>query len=288
MKYVLAAKDRGVSVVFITHNPHHAYLVGDRFYLLNRGKLLNAFERKGKVQLVDSTQMFEKMRKNLGNKRKEISAQNLKDIVKTYASFEETETSKIFKNTDFGYRQLTVERPLRLVFKIDQESIENALLNKAVLKLSEEERNKLSSALMKLDADYESRPNFLNALELEAGNHGFKLPAPLAKALLGEFSFRSDEAEVCLDAKGKIEPDSDARDTENVPLDEDVAQYFAREVEPFAPDAWIDQTKEKIGYEIPFTRHFYKYVPPRHLAEIDTELNKLVSEIQQLLAEIEK
>lgn len=245
-------------------------------------------ERKGKVQLVDSTQMFEKMRKNLGNKRKEISAQNLKDIVKTYASFEETETSKIFKNTDFGYRQLTVERPLRLAFKIDQESIENALLNKAVLKLSEEERNKLSSALMKLDADYESRPNFLNALELEAGNHGFKLPAPLAKALLGEFSFRSDEAEVCLDAKGKIEPDSDARDTENVPLDEDVAQYFAREVEPFAPDAWIDQTKEKIGYEIPFTRHFYKYVPPRHLAEIDTELNKLVSEIQQLLAEIEK
>ena len=247
-----------------------------------------AKERKGKVQLVDSTQMFEKMRKNLGNKRKEISVQNLKDIVKAYAAFEETEISKTFKNTDFGYRQITVERPLKLAFKIDEESIENAMLNKAVLKLSEEESNKLVSALRKLDAEYDSRPDFLNALDSEAGNQGLKLSAPLAKALVGEFSFRSDEAEVCLDAKGKIEPDSDARDTENVPLDEDVAKYFAREVEPFAPDAWIDHTKEKIGYEIPFTRQFYKYVPPRHLAEIDTELNKLVTEIQQLLAEIEK
>jgi len=245
-------------------------------------------ERKGKVQLVDSTQMFEKMRKNLGNKRKEISAQNLKDIVKTYAAFEDTSTSKIFKNTDFGYRQITVERPLRLAFKIDENSIENAMLNKAVLKLSEEERSKLSSALKKLDAEYDSRPEFLNALETEAGNQGMKISATLAKALVGEFSYRSDEAEVCVDAKGKIEPDGDSRDTENVPLDEDVAQYFAGEVEPFAPDAWIDHTKEKIGYEIPFTRHFYKYIPPRPLAEIDNELNILVAEIQTLLREIEK
>jgi HK97 family phage prohead protease len=97
-------------------------------------------ERKGKVQLVNATQMFEKMRKNLGNKRKEISSQNLKDIVHAYAAFEETETCKIFKNTDFGYRQITVERPLKLAFKIDDQSIEDALLTKAVLKLSEDER----------------------------------------------------------------------------------------------------------------------------------------------------
>lgn len=245
-------------------------------------------ERKGKVQLVDSTQMFEKMRKNLGNKRKEISPQNLKDIVKTYAAFEETDTSKVFQNTDFGYRQITVERPLRLAFKVDEESIENAMLNKAVLKLSEDERNKLNSALKKLNSEYPSRTDFLNGLESEAGNQNLKLPAPLTKTLVSEFGFRSDEAEVCLDAKGKIEPDTDSRDTENVALHEDVAEYFAREVEPFAPDSWIDKTKEKIGYEIPFTRHFYKYIPPRDLAEIDTELSKLVAEIQHLLAEIEK
>jgi type I restriction enzyme M protein len=247
-----------------------------------------AIERKGKVQLVDSTKMYEKMRKNLGSKRKEVSAQNLKDIVKTYASFEESETSKIFKNADFGYRQITVERPLRLAFQIDAEAIENAMINKAVLKLSEDERNKLTAALTKLDSEYASRTHFLNTLASEAANQGLKLSAPLAKVLVGEFSFRSDEAEICLDAKGKIEPDSDARDTENVPLEEDFAEYFAREVVPFAPDAWIDGTKEKIGYEIPFTRHFYKYVPPRDLQEIDSELNVLVSEIQILLSEIEK
>ena len=247
-----------------------------------------AKERKGKVQLVDSTQMFEKMRKNLGNKRKEISTQNLKDIVKTYAAFEETETSKIFKNTDFGYRQITVERPLKLAFKIDDVSIETAILNKAALKLSEEERNQLGAVLMKLKQEFRSRTDFLEALASEASNQGLKLPSPLAKALVAEFGFRADEAEVCVDAKGKVEPDTDARDTENVPLEEDVEQYFAREVEPFATDAWVDPAKEKIGYEIPFTRHFYKYVPPRNLSEIDSELNILVADIQSLLREIEK
>jgi type I restriction enzyme M protein len=245
-------------------------------------------ERKGKVQLVDATQMFEKMRKNLGSKRKEISHQNLKDIVRTFAAFEETETSKIFKYTDFGYRQITVERPLRLAFQIDAETIENALINKAVLKLSEEERNKLTAALTKLDSQYASRTDFLNALATGAANQDLKLSATLAKVLVGEFSFRSNDAKVCLDAKGKIEPDPEVRDTENVPLDEEVAEYFEREVQPFAQDAWINPTKEKIGYEIPFTRHFYKYVPPRNLAEIDEELNLLIAEIQALLMEIEK
>jgi type I restriction enzyme M protein len=245
-------------------------------------------ERKGKVQLVDSTQMFEKMRKNLGKKRKEISPQNLKDIVKNYAAFEETETSKIFENKDFGYRQITVERPLKLAFKIDEESIETAMINKVVLKLSEVERNNLMLALNNLGAEFDSRAAFLKTLSFETERQGLKLSPQLSKALVGEFGYRSDDAEVCLDAKGKIEPDSDARDTENVPLDENVAEYFAREVRPFDSDAWIDQTKEKIGYEIPFTRHFYKYVAPRKLSEIDAELNALVAEIQVLLRGIEK
>lgn len=245
-------------------------------------------ERKGKVQLLDATQMFEKMRKNLGSKRKEISHQNLKVIVRTYAAFEETETSKIFKNTDFGYRQITVERPLRLAFKIDQQLIEDALLAKPVLKMSEDERTKLSSALNQMHNEFTSRAEFLTALTEAAKKQGLSLAAPALKALVGIFGTRSDDAELCFDSKGKIEPDSDARDTENVPLSEDVEAYFEREVKQFAPDAWIDQTKEKIGYEIPFTRHFYKYVPPRVLAEIDAELDTLVSEIQLLLREIEK
>jgi type I restriction enzyme M protein len=247
-----------------------------------------AKQRKGQVQLVDATQLFEKMRKNLGSKRKEISPENLKDIVKTYAAFEESETSKIFKNSDFGYRQITVERPLRLAFKIADETIESALLSKAVLKLGEDDRNKLGAALTRLKSEFTSRTAFIKSLSYEADNQGLKLPAQLTKSLVGEFGFRSNESELNLDAKGKIEPDPEARDTENIPLNQEVAEYFVREVEPFVPDAWIDPAKEKIGYEIPFTRHFYKYVPPRDLGEINEELNTLIAEIQQLLAEIEK
>jgi type I restriction enzyme M protein len=247
-----------------------------------------AKERKGKVQLVDASQMFEKMRKNLGSKRKEISPQNLKEIVKTYAAFDETKTSKIFKNTDFGYRQITIERPLKLVFKVDEETIENAMLNKAILKLSEDERIRLTLALRNTGAEFKSRTAFVEALASSTKEAGLKLGAPIIKALVGEFGLKSDDGEVCLDAKGRFEADAEARDSENVPLHEDVSAYFAREVEPFAPGAWIDPSKEKIGYEIPFTRHFYSYIPPRDLAEIDNELNKLVSEIQVLLKEIEK
>ncbi len=245
-------------------------------------------ERKGKVQLVDATEMFEKMRKNLGSKRKEISPQNLKDIVRAYVGFEETQISKIFKNTDFGYRQVTVERPLKLAFKIDRQLIEDALLTKAALKLSVEERTQLSNALNQMQTHFKSRAEFSKSLTEASKNHGLKLPATALKALIGVFGTQSEEAEICLDSKGNIEPDSNARDTENVPLEEAVDDYFAREVRPFATDAWIDPSKEKVGFEIPFTRHFYKYVPPRDLAEIDAELDTLVSEIQLLLREIEK
>jgi type I restriction enzyme M protein len=247
-----------------------------------------AKERKGKVQLVDASQMFEKMRKNLGNKRKEISPHNLSDIVKAYVAFEETESSRIFKNSDFGYRQITVERPLRLAFKINEETIENLTLNKAILKMNEDDRTRLSAALMSLQSEFTSMTNFVKAISSASEKHGLKLSVQLVKALVGVFGFQSDEAEICLDAKGKIEPDTEARDTENVPLDEDVDSYFAREVAPFASDAWIESAKEKIGYEIPFTRHFYEYTPPRNLEEIDSELNSLVSEIQVLLRAIEK
>ena len=244
--------------------------------------------RKGKVQLVDATQMFEKMRKNLGKKRKEISSQNLKDIARTYAAFEETETSKIFKNTDFGYRQITVERPLKLTFKIDEQLIEDALLAKPILKLPEDDRTKLSRLLDQMQNSFTSRSAFTTAITEASKSEGLNLSAPALKALVGVFGTRSDAAEVCLDSKERIEPDSDARDTENVPLCEEVGSYFEREVKPFAPEAWIDQSKERIGYEIPFTRYFFKYAPPRPLVEIDAQLNTLVIEIQNLLAEIEK
>jgi len=246
-------------------------------------------ERKGKVQLIDGTQFFEKMRKNLGNKRKEISELNLEDIVKAYANFEESDISKIFNTTDFGYRQITVERPLRLRFMVTDDTVDAAMLAKPIVKLEPELRESLEAILRSVVVHkVNNRKHFIEWLNDLLDGANIKLSAPALKALVNEFAERAEDGEVCTDAKGKPEADSELRDTENVPLSEDVESYFEREVRPYAPDAWIDGGKEKIGYEIPFTRHFYKYVPPRPLEEIDAELNILVAEIQTLLSEIEK
>jgi type I restriction enzyme M protein len=246
-------------------------------------------DRKGKVQLVDGTQQFDKMRKNLGSKRKELSETNIEEIVKSYAAFESTEMSKIFNNTDFGYRQVTVERPLKLLMNVTPDAIDELMLSKPILKLSQTEQEAIHRFVTRINGlNVGSQEKFIAILKHESEKDGISLSATVLKALLAAFGERNENAEVCTDGKGKIEADSDLRDSENVPLSEDVDSFFEREVLPYAPDAWIDASKEKVGYEIPFTRHFYKYVPPRPLEEIDAELNVLVAEIQTLLSEIEK
>ena len=177
--------------------------------------------RKGKVQLIDASGMWQKMRKSLGSKRKELSPAHIEDITKLFGDFRAVSRpgddgrpvpiSRVFKNTDFGYRTITVERPQR-------------------------------------DA----------AGKIVLGSKGA--------------------------GKGKPVPDSDLRDTENVPLSEDVTAYFQREVLPHAPDAWIDHDKTKVGYEIPFNRHFYVFKPPRPLAEIDAELKGVTDRILTMIA----
>lgn len=206
-------------------------------------------ERAGKVQLIDASSFWRKMRKSLGSKRKEMSETQIADVTRLFGSFIEADLatvldvdgkevareivlasdqapaapeggkiklaplSRIFNNKSFGYRTITVERPLRD----------------------------------------------------EAGN--------VVLSQRGK-------------AKGKPQPDSSLRDTENVPLTEDVEAYFAREVKPHAPDAWIDHDKTKVGYEIPFNRHFYVFEPPRPLAEIDTDLAEVAARIQAMLSEL--
>ena len=176
--------------------------------------------RKGKVQLIDASGYWQKMRKSLGSKRKELSEEHIEKITRFFGNFEEMKEngrpiSRIFNNSDFGYRTITVERPLR------------------------DEKGKI---------------------------------------LLGERG----------KLKGKPQPDSSLRDTENVPMSEDVKVYFKREVLPHAPDAWIDHDKTKIGYEIPFNRHFYVFEPPRSLDVIDAELkqctDRIIAKIQGLSA----
>jgi type I restriction enzyme M protein len=131
-----------------------------------------------------------------------------------------------------------------------------------------------------------NRPDFEERLVSAWENAGLKLPAPLRKAILSVMSERDESAEICLDTDGDPEPDTELRDFENVPLKEDIHTYFDREVRPHVPDAWIDESKTRIGYEIPFNRHFYKYTPPRPLEEIKAEIKTIEQDILRLLAEV--
>ncbi len=249
--------------------------------------------RVGKVQLIDGSGFYTKMRKNLGDKSREVSESDRAQIVKLYDDFEKSEHSKIFKASDFGYWTITVERPLKLNFACTPDRIEAALEAKPLAKADHDLIREAIAAVG--EQPYTNRESFLGDLKPALKEAGVKLGAPAMKALWMGLSERDESADPCLDKKGNPEPDTSLRDTENVPFgpageaakDQTINNYFENEVKPHLPEAWIDHTKTKTGYEIPFTRHFYKYVPPRPLEEIDRDLNKLTGEILELLREVE-
>ncbi|WP_082176763.1 hypothetical protein [Arsenicicoccus sp. oral taxon 190] len=156
-------------------------------------------------------------------------------------------------------------------------------------KLDESTQEQLRRALQTLDREtvWRARPAFDQALGQALGAAGLQVGSPVRKAIHAALSERDESAEVCTDAKGNPEPDPKLRDTENVPLGQDIDEYVAREVLPYVPDAWVDHAKTKVGYEIPFTRHYYEYVPPRPLEEIDADVKRLIAEIQDLFAELD-
>jgi type I restriction enzyme M protein len=261
-------------------------------------------ERRGKVQLINATDLFVKMRKSLGNKRNELSDGNIAEVVDLYGDLTKNGRSKLFDNSDFGYHQITVERPLRLAFQVTSERIAALKEEGAFQKLATSKKkgkdgqreigagqvlhNEIEQTLGTIDASVvdKNRPDFEERLVIALDSSGIRLPAPLRKAILNVMSERDESAEICLDADGNPEPDAELRDYENVPLKEDIHSYFDREVAPHVPDAWIDESKTKIGYEIPFNRHFYKYTPPRPLEEIKAEIKTIEQDILRLLAEV--
>ena len=241
-------------------------------------------DRKGTVQLIDGSGFSHKMRKSLGSKRKERGSDDIATIVKLYGAAEQSDVSKIFRNENFGYRTITVERPLRLNWALNRKRWDVAVLAKPLASVS--------AALSQVEL-VETPPTtdsaaFTKTLKAVLTDAAITLNPAQLKSLIQGLSERDDTAPVITDAKGNPLPDTDARDTENVPLGEDIHEYFAREVLPHVPDAWIDESKTKVGYEIPFTRHFYKYVPPRPLELIDTDLERLVREITELLRAVEQ
>lgn len=245
-------------------------------------------DRRGKIQLIDASSRWVKLRKNLGSKNREISDRHRDEIVELYDQFVESEDSKILEPADFGYWEITVEQPLRLRFEVTPESQEAALATKPVEKLDESDQQAVRTALTSLAGKvWTNRDEFVKALRLAVKAAGTTVGAPVIKALWQAIGERDEAADICTDAKGNIEPDTDLRDTELVPFRDDIGAYFEREVKPHVPDAWIDEPKTKIGYEIPFTRLFYKYVPPRPLEEIDAELDQLAAEIIELLQAVE-
>jgi type I restriction enzyme M protein len=194
---------------------------------------------------------------------------------------------KIFGTRDFGYRRITVERPLKLRFEITEDTL--AALDNAKSLAGWDDREAFVVALRgALGSVWWAKQDASKALHVAARTAGVLWPSTTAllKGIWGAVSMSDPDGEVQKSRDGIPLPDPDLRDHENVPLAEDIDIYFHREVIPHVPDAWIDRDKTKIGYEIPLTRHFYVYTPARPLAEIDAELRDLESQIQKLLGEV--
>jgi type I restriction enzyme M protein len=256
-------------------------------------------ERQGKVQLVDARQMFVKMRKSLGEKRKQISSDQIAEITRLYGDFAENDQVKIFPNTTFGHLRITVERPLRLRWEVSESTPDRVAEAKAWGKLTEAEQADITAQLVKLVGTS-------SAEKRDVARKLSSIPKGIEKPLWDALAVRDPAAPFIANRKAEPEPDPDLRDNQNVPFPTQsvtwqvdpterlatvecrtaVNDYMAAEVLPYVADAWVDHDKTKIGYEIPLTRHFYKYVPPRPLAEIDTEIKALEAEIQTLLGEV--
>ncbi|MEJ5344441.1 MAG: class I SAM-dependent DNA methyltransferase [Chloroflexus sp.] len=244
--------------------------------------------RKGKIQLIDARDLWtpggsEDSKRSLGDKRRHLSAAQIAEIVRLYGRFEENERSKIFDNADFGYTRVTVERPLRLTYRMTTEA-----------------KMRFLDAYPHLVDDIQAIDEVLGRDPIPDWNAAWER----IQDVLHERRSRWKQAEqkrfrdvftekdpnaAPVRTGGRnagFEPDPDLRDFENVPLKEDIAAYFEREVLPHVPDAWMDRSKDRVGYEINFNRYFYKYTPPRPLEAIDAELKQVEEEILRLLREV--
>lgn len=253
-------------------------------------------DHEGKVVLLDARDHWQKLDKSLGDKRKELGRQHIDEITRLYGEALTVANDpehplhskvKVFRNEDFGYRRITVERPLKLRFELTEETLEALAASKPVQK-SDDAQAFVAALRPLLGSTWPKKTEAVNALTeaVIAADLTWPSSTPFAKALCDAIGVRDPEGEIQKLRGGAIEPDTELRDYENVPLGEDVEEYLKREVHPHVPDAWFDHTKTKIGYEIPFTRHFYVYKPPRPLAEIDAELKELEAEIQAVMGEV--
>ncbi len=282
-------------------------------------------ERQGKVQLIDASSFWGPMRRSLGDKRREITPEKAEDILRLLVDYrdgdtrvvekdgsqEEAVVSRVFPTSHFGYRKITVERPLRLNFLTSPDRIARLEEERGFQSLTKSKKRgyaadqeeaqglKLQRALRELLSDLpettiSDKKAFEVTLDDALKKADLKLPAPARRAVLNALSDRDQNAAVCQGRKGEPEPDPELRDTERVPLAERVEDFFEREVLPHVPDAWIDESKRDakdgqvgvVGYEINFNRHFYKYTPPRPLEDIERDIQAIEADIVRMLGEV--
>ena len=270
-------------------------------------------ERKGKVQLIDATAWFKPLRKNLGKKNCELSEDDIKKICDLFLAFKETAESKIFPNEAFGYWKVLVERPLRLSVDLSAANV-----TRFVQLCKEADDEPLAKMVQRLSKTIGSGPHmdfniFIEAVDNNASEHNVKMTTKRQKLLESELAKKDETAKpvikkihkhgqaeanpikglfaITLDGKEQVveyEPDTDLRDTEQIPLLEEggIEAFFRREVLPYVSDAWIDTESTKIGYEISFTRYFYKPQQLRTLEEIRADIEKIEKESDGLLRSI--
>ncbi len=268
-------------------------------------------ERHGKVQLIDATSFWIPLRRSLGDKRREIPREKAEAILHLLREFKEGEHVKIYPTTHFGFRKVTVERPLRLNFQASPERIARLEDERAFQAVAQSKKR--GDAGLKEETEgrahqeairrmlgtlpgtlYKDRTEFESVFMDRAKAAGVKLSTPVMKAILSALSERDESAAICRDKDGNPEPDPELRDTESVPLSEGIEEFFEREVRPHVPDAWIDMAKRDerdgqvgvVGYEINFNRYFYRYTPPRPLEEIEADIAVVEKDIVRMLAEV--
>lgn len=287
----LLEKDYVETIVALPNDIFFRTGIGTYIWLLTNNK---PEDRRGKIQLIDATEMHSPMRKAEGNKRRYVSDAQIQDIARLYADYTPGENVRIVDYRDFGYRRIKVQRPLRLVAKVTEEGLATLATSKAFAKLDEAEQSGWLTLLRKHLGQTHPYTWFagLSALAKKAGLP--KIAKPLATALENSLGVRDPNAPEVLDADGHLVADKELEDFEIVPLDQSIDAYMDAEVLPHVSDAWVDASftddedgqRGKIGYEINFNRYFYKYVPPRDLHEIDAELKAVEKEIAALLDEV--
>jgi type I restriction enzyme M protein len=290
--------------------------------------------RKGKIQLIDASYFDNDSKrglfcvlkqKSLGDKRREIPLERSQDILRILSELKDGETRRItkdgkeqdvvvcrvFPTTHFGFRKITIERPLKLNFQASDGRIARLEEEKGFQALARSKKNGAAGATEQAEGRamqdeirklvralpgslVKDRDEFESLLEAASKRAGLKLPPPARKSILSALSERDDTAAICRDQDGFAEPDPELRDTESVPLAERVEAFFEREVRPHVPGAWIDTSKcdpkdgqvGLVGYEINFNRYFYRYTPPRPLEVIESEIRGIEQDILGMLAEV--